>query len=51
MTKLDNLKQDLAARFSVGHYVFTHSVGDDVLEIPVSDLIPVLRHFHDSPSF
>lgn len=51
-TKLENLKQDLAAaRFATDAYTFSHAFGDDVLEVPRADVIPLLRHFHDSNRF
>lgn len=51
MTKLENLKQDLAGRFPAESYKFSHSFGDDVLEVPKGDLIPLLRHFRDTGRF
>lgn len=51
-TKLESLKTDLAsARFPIDTYTFSHTFGDDVLELPKEDVIPVLRHFRDSHRF
>src|SRR5437868_2725804 len=51
MSKLENLKQDLAAKFNVANYKFVHAFGDDVLEIPKEEIIPVLRHFKATQRF
>lgn len=51
MTKLESLKQDLAGRFQTAGYKFSHTYGDDILEIPKEDVVPVLRHFRDSGRF
>ncbi|MBX2987433.1 MAG: NADH dehydrogenase (quinone) subunit D [Bdellovibrionaceae bacterium] len=51
MTKLDNLKQDLAGRFQVENYRFSHQFGDDVLEVPKEDVVLLLKHFKDSGRF
>jgi NADH-quinone oxidoreductase subunit C/D len=51
MSKLENLKQDLAAKFNVNKYKFSHIFGDDVLEIPKEEIIPVLRHFKATQRF
>lgn len=51
MSKLENLKQDLASKFDISRYKFTHVFGDDVLELPKEDLIPVLRHFKATQRF
>lgn len=51
-TKLESLKQDLAAaRFPIDTYTFAHVHGDDVLELPKEDVVPVLRHFRDTHRF
>lgn len=51
MTKLDNLKQDLSLRFPVDSFKFSHAFGDDVLEIPKEQIVPVLKHFKDTGRF
>ncbi len=51
MNKLDNLKQDLSAKFNVDKYKFTHTFGDDVLEVPKEDIPAVMRHFRESGRF
>lgn len=51
MTKLESLKQDLAGRFQTAGYKFSHTYGDDILEVPKEDVVPVLRHFRDSGRF
>ncbi len=51
MNKLDNLKQDLATRFKTEKYKFTHSVGDDVLEVPKEDAPAILKYFRESGRF
>lgn len=44
MNKLESLKQKLSVKFNIADYKFTHSVGDDVIEVPKAD-IPALLHF------
>jgi len=51
MSKLENLKQDLASKFDISRYKFTHAFGDDALELPKEDLVPVLRHFKATQRF
>lgn len=51
LTKLENLKQDLASSFNVEAYRFTHTFGDDVLEAPKEDVLPLLRHFKETGRF
>lgn len=51
MSKLENIKQDLASKLSITNYKFTHAFGDDVLEIPKEDIVPVLRHFKTTQRF
>lgn len=51
MTKLESLKQDLSSRFPTASYKFSHQFGDDVLEIPKEDIVPVLRYFRESGRF
>lgn len=51
MSKLENLKQDLAGRFNVQNFIFTNALGDDVLQIPKADVVPVLRYFRESGRF
>ncbi|MGZ3743380.1 MAG: NADH dehydrogenase (quinone) subunit D [Pseudobdellovibrionaceae bacterium] len=51
MSKLENLKQDLAAKFNISPYKFTHAYGDDVLEIPKEDILPLLRYFKTTQRF
>lgn len=51
MSKLENLKQDLSSTFNIHDFKLTHSVGDDVLEIPKAQVPAVLKHFKDSGRF
>lgn len=51
MSKLENLKQSLGSQFNIGSYQFSYSFGDDILIVPKSDVIPLLRHFKDSGRF
>ncbi|HRO67570.1 MAG TPA: NADH-quinone oxidoreductase subunit C [Pseudobdellovibrionaceae bacterium] len=51
MSKLENLKQDLAGRFDIRNYEFSNAIGDDVLVLPKQDIVPVLRHFRDTGRF
>lgn len=51
MTNLDSLKQDLARQFKIDEFRFTHAVGDDVIELPKTDVVPVLKHLKDSGRF
>lgn len=51
MTKLEDLKQDLSQHFDISNYKFTHTYGDDVLELPKSDVLKVLKHFRSSGRF
>lgn len=50
-TKLNDLQQDLGRHFAVDRFKFTHAFGDDVLEVPKQDVLPLLRHFHDTHRF
>lgn len=51
MSKLENLKQDLSSIFNIHDFKLTHSVGDDVLEIPKAQVPAVLKHFKDTGRF
>jgi NADH-quinone oxidoreductase subunit C/D len=51
MSKLENLKQELAAKMDITKFVFSHKFGDDVLEIPKELVIPVLKFFKSSQRF
>lgn len=51
MSKLDNIKADLASKLNTLNYKFSHAFGDDVLEIPKEDILPVLRHFKATQRF
>lgn len=51
MNKLEQLKQNLAGQFNIGNFKFTHSVGDDVLEVPKEDIPALLKHFRASGKF
>jgi NADH-quinone oxidoreductase subunit C/D len=44
MSKLELIKQNLPSSLKVDQYKFIHAVGDDILEIPKEDIIPVLRY-------
>ncbi|MGZ3770773.1 MAG: NADH dehydrogenase (quinone) subunit D [Bdellovibrio sp.] len=53
MNKLEVLKQNLASanKFNLANYVFTHAVGDDVLEVPKEDVPALLLHLRESGMF
>lgn len=51
MSKLENLKQDLAGSFDLNQFKFSHAVGDDVLEIPKDKVPAVLKVLKDSGRF
>jgi NADH-quinone oxidoreductase subunit C/D len=51
MNKIENLKQDLTGAFSIEKYKFSHSVGDDVLEVPKEDVPALLKHFRQTHRF
>ncbi|MGZ3841326.1 MAG: NADH-quinone oxidoreductase subunit C, partial [Bdellovibrio sp.] len=53
MNKLEVLKQNLASanKFNLSNYVFTHAVGDDVLEVPKEDVPALLLHLRESGMF
>ncbi|HEY8269823.1 MAG TPA: NADH dehydrogenase (quinone) subunit D [Pseudobdellovibrionaceae bacterium] len=51
MSKLENLKQDLSSKFNIAPYKFIHAFGDDVLEIPKEEIIPILRYFKTTQRF
>lgn len=51
MNNIEVLRQDLSARFNVTNYVFAHQFGDDVVTVPVDQIIPVLRHLKDAGHF
>jgi NADH-quinone oxidoreductase subunit C/D len=51
MSKLENIKQDLASKFNISSFKFTHAFGDDVLEVPKEEIISVLRHFKATQRF
>ena len=49
--KLDELKKNLSETFQTEHYLFSHVYGDDVLEVPKNDLIPILKHLKSTGRF
>jgi NADH-quinone oxidoreductase subunit C/D len=51
MNKIEELKTDLDKHFNTNAYRFTHAIGDDVLEIPKDDVIPILRHLKLNQKF
>ena len=51
MNKIENLKQDLAGSFNIEKYKFSHTVGDDVLEVPKEDVPALLKHFRQTHRF
>ncbi|AHI06764.1 NADH dehydrogenase I,D subunit [Bdellovibrio bacteriovorus W] len=51
MTKLENIKQILSAKFDVTKFKFTHAVGDDMIELPKEFVPAVLLHLRDTGSF
>ncbi|MGE0633573.1 MAG: NADH-quinone oxidoreductase subunit C, partial [Pseudobdellovibrionaceae bacterium] len=51
MNKLEAIKSDLTQKFNASQFKFSHAFGDDVLEIPKEDIIPVLRYLKDSGKF
>lgn len=51
MTKLEELKTDLAQKFDISEFKIYHAFGDDVMEVPKTALIPLLRYFRESGRF
>ncbi len=51
MSKLENLKQNIAAAMSIEKFTFSHAAGDDVIEIPKEDIVLVLRHLKETQRF
>jgi NADH-quinone oxidoreductase subunit C/D len=51
MNKIENLKKDLAQHFNVERFQFSHAFGDDVLNVPKDEIVPILRHFKESGRF
>ncbi len=51
MSKLENLKADLAQQFDVEAFQFKQSMGDDVLIVPKEDVPRVLRYLKASGRF
>ena len=51
MTKIEDLKLDLAGKFNIQNFKFSHQFGDDVLEIPKDEIQPLLRHFRVTGRF
>ncbi len=51
MSKLENLKLDLAQQFNVDAFHFTHSFGDDILTLPKDDVPQVLQYLKSSGRF
>jgi NADH-quinone oxidoreductase subunit C/D len=51
MAKLEELKKNLTEKFNIDTFKFSHNFGDDVLEIPKEQIVPVLRHFRENGKF
>ncbi len=51
MTKLEDLKKHLSTKFDISKFKLVHMVGDDVMEVSKSDIIPVLRFLRESGRF
>jgi len=51
MSKLTEIKSELAPRFSVSQFEFNSAFGDDVLVVPKSDIFQVLQFLRDSGKF
>ncbi len=51
MTKLEDLKKHLATQFDISKFKMAHVVGDDVMEINKTDLVPVLTFLRQSGRF
>lgn len=51
MTKLEDLKKHLSTKFDISKFKLSHVVGDDVMEVEKSDIVPVLRFFRESGRF
>jgi NADH-quinone oxidoreductase subunit C/D len=51
MTKLEELKADLSRSMDVSKMKFSHKVGDDIIELETTQLIPVLKIFRESLRF
>ncbi|MBL7669270.1 MAG: NADH dehydrogenase (quinone) subunit D [Bdellovibrionaceae bacterium] len=50
-TKLEELKGALSEAFQTESYKFSHAFGDDVLEVPNNDILPVLKFLKFSGRF
>ncbi|MES3038690.1 MAG: NADH dehydrogenase (quinone) subunit D [Bdellovibrionota bacterium] len=51
MTKIDSLRSEMERHFPVAGYQFLQSVGDDILVIPKTDIIRILRFLRDTGRF
>ncbi|MFZ4405469.1 MAG: NADH-quinone oxidoreductase subunit D, partial [Pseudobdellovibrionaceae bacterium] len=51
MNRIENLKTDLAAHFSINNFKFSHVFADDVIEVPKQDVLPLLLHFKSTKRF
>lgn len=49
--KLESLKEHLSGKFPVANFTFTQQTGDDILEVPRADVVPVLAYLHDTGRF
>ncbi len=51
MSNIESIKSDLATRLNVSRYQFSNAYGDDVMDIPASDILQVLSFFRQSDRF
>jgi len=51
MSNLDQLKTDLADKLNINEFKFETYLGDDVMIIPKTEILPVLSHLKDTGTF
>src|SRR4051812_38833190 len=44
MSHIEDIKGDLSSKFKIDNYKFENAFGNDVLEVPKSDVVEVLQH-------
>ena len=51
MSSIEVLKTDLAQKFKVDQFQFTHVFGDDVIVVPKENILAVLKHLRNTDRF
>jgi NADH-quinone oxidoreductase subunit C/D len=51
MSSIEVLKADLAQKFKVDQFQFTHAFGDDVIVVPKENILAVLKHLRNTDRF